>query len=90
MGTVIAPLTHRALAAVPPKLVGSASGVVSTIQQLGGALGVAVIGIIFYGATGAGSPDRFPHALGLSLAFLTGLELVLAALTAFTGGRRAE
>ncbi|WP_328911948.1 MULTISPECIES: MFS transporter [unclassified Streptomyces] len=83
MGLVIAPLTHTALAAVPPQLVGSASGVVATIQQISGALGVALIGIVFYGAVGGGAPARYPHALGLGLAFLLALELLLAALTLF-------
>lgn len=81
MGMVIAPLTHEALATVPPRLVGSASGVVATIQQIGGALGIALIGIIFYGAVGDGTPGGYPHAFGLGLAFLLGLELVLAALS---------
>jgi hypothetical protein len=68
-------------------MVGSASGVVATLQQIGGALGIAVVGIIFYGAVGAGAPDRYPHALALGLAFLLGLEAVLAALTTVIGAR---
>lgn len=82
MGMVIAPLTHTALGTVPEELVGSASGAVATIQQIGGAFGIALIGIVFYDAAGDGSPARFPHAFGLGLAFLLTLELVLAALTA--------
>lgn len=89
MGLVIAPLTHTALAAVPPQLVGSASGVVATVQQISGALGVALIGIVFYGAVGGGAPARYPHALGLGLAFLLALELLLAALTLFAPQRPA-
>jgi EmrB/QacA subfamily drug resistance transporter len=90
MGMVIAPLTHDALGAVPAHLVGSASGVVATIQQIGGALGIALIGIIFYGAAGDGAPGRYPHAFGLGLAFLLGLELVLAVLTTVVGNRDQE
>ncbi|SEG77570.1 drug resistance transporter, EmrB/QacA subfamily [Actinacidiphila yanglinensis] len=82
MGMVIAPLTHTALGTVPQELVGSASGAVATIQQIGGALGIALIGIVFYDAAGDGSPARFPHAFDMGLAFLLALELVLAALTA--------
>jgi EmrB/QacA subfamily drug resistance transporter len=88
MGMVIAPLTHDALAAVPPRLVGSASGVVATIQQISGALGIALIGIVFYRAVGDGSPDRYPHAFGLGLGFLLALELALAALSAATAKSR--
>lgn len=87
MGMVIAPLTHTALGTVREDLVGSASGVVATIQQIGGALGVALIGIIFYGATGDGAPARYPHAFGLGLMFLLALEVVLAALTASLAAR---
>jgi EmrB/QacA subfamily drug resistance transporter len=91
MGLVIAPLTHAALAGVPAAMVGSASGVVTTIQQICGALGVALIGIVFYGAVGAGGdPARYPHALGLCLVYLLALELVLAALTAAASVRRTR
>jgi EmrB/QacA subfamily drug resistance transporter len=90
MGLVIAPLTHDALATVPPRLVGSASGVVATIQQISGALGIAVIGVVFYGAVGDGMHGGYPHAFGLGLAFLLGLELALAALTALAASVRSR
>jgi EmrB/QacA subfamily drug resistance transporter len=89
MGLVIAPLTHASLGTVPAHLVGAASGVVATIQQVSGALGIALIGIVFYGAVGAGAPGRYPHAFGLGLAFLLALELALAALTTWMAVRRA-
>lgn len=80
MGMVIAPLTTTVLRGVTPQLVGSASGAVATIQQIGGALGVALIGIIFYNAAADGLPDSFPHAFGLSVAFLMATETALATL----------
>jgi EmrB/QacA subfamily drug resistance transporter len=52
MGLIIAPMTSLVLARVAPSHVGTASGVLSTVTQLGGALGVALIGIIFYGRIG--------------------------------------
>ncbi len=52
MGLVIAPIADIVLAGVPLENAGSASGVVSTINQLGGAIGVAVIGVIFFGHPG--------------------------------------
>ena len=48
LGTVIAPLLNIILAGVPARDAGSASGVLSTFQQLGGAIGVAVVGVIFF------------------------------------------
>jgi EmrB/QacA subfamily drug resistance transporter len=50
MGLIIAPMASLVLARVAPSHAGTASGVLSTAMQLGGALGVALIGIIFYGA----------------------------------------
>jgi EmrB/QacA subfamily drug resistance transporter len=52
MGIVIAPLSDIILAGVPHRDAGSASGVLSTINQIGGAMGVAVIGVIFFGLLG--------------------------------------
>ncbi|MFJ9695900.1 MFS transporter [Kitasatospora sp. NPDC101183] len=74
MGLVIAPVTTVALAAADPRLAGSAAGVVSTVQQVGGALGVALIGLVYYGA------DDPTAAFGHSVLALAGLELALVAL----------
>ena len=66
MGFIIAPMASLVLARVAPEHAGTASGVLSMIMQLGGALGVALIGIIFYGSTaGAARAHESPaHALG--------------------------
>lgn len=74
MGMVIAPVTTTVLARVSPQLVGSAAGVLATVQQVGGALGIALIGIVFYGA------DDFSQGFVRCVAVLAVLELVLAAL----------
>ncbi|MFD8750410.1 MFS transporter [Kitasatospora sp. NPDC059577] len=74
MGLVIAPVTAVVLAGVEPRLAGSAAGVVSTVQQVGGALGIALIGLLYYGA---GDPTA---AFGHSVLALAVLELVLVAL----------
>ena len=74
MGMVIAPVTTTVLARVSPQLVGSAAGVLATVQQVGGALGIALIGIVFYAA------DDFSQGFVRCVAVLAVLELVLAAL----------
>ncbi|MFD9128162.1 MFS transporter [Kitasatospora sp. NPDC059571] len=74
MGLALAPLTAVALAAVPPRLAGSASGVVATVQQVAGALGIALIGLVFFATADVAA--AFRH----SVAALAALELVLAAL----------
>ena len=80
MGMVVAPLTGTVLSRVSPQLAGSASGVLATGQQVGGAVGIAVIGIVFYGALGHGTTGDFPHAFQLGLAVLAVMELLLASL----------
>jgi EmrB/QacA subfamily drug resistance transporter len=76
MGMVLAPLAVTVLARVRPQHAGPAAGVLSTVQQVGNALGVALLGIVFYGALGGG----VGHAFRGCLIFLIAVELVLAAL----------
>ena len=73
---VLVPLSAAVLRDVEPRHAGAASGVLSTAQQVGGALGVAVIGVVFYRGLHGGT---FPHAFTVSL-------WVLAALTLLTAG----
>jgi EmrB/QacA subfamily drug resistance transporter len=63
IGLCFTPLTSIVLATVDPARVGSASGAMSTTQQVGYALGVAITGVIFFGATESG----IGHAFELSL-----------------------
>jgi EmrB/QacA subfamily drug resistance transporter len=53
LGLLIAPSLNFVLAGIGGKDVGSASGVLTTVQQIGGALGVAAIGVIFFGQLAA-------------------------------------
>jgi EmrB/QacA subfamily drug resistance transporter len=52
MGLVIAPLFSIILAGVDDHEIGSGSGVLNAMQQLGNAVGVAVLGTIFFSASG--------------------------------------
>nr|WP_255718391.1 MFS transporter [Micrococcus sp. ACRRV] len=63
-------LVNVVLAAVPGRAAGAAGGVLSTVNQLGGAAGVAVLGTIFFTAltaetttTAGSSAQTFGHAL---------------------------
>lgn len=79
MGMTITPLTTTVLAYANPERVGAVSGLLSTMQQVGGALGVAVTGVFFFGALhGTGG---YAHGLELSLAQLGILLVVVAGLT---------
>lgn len=48
MGMIIAPLFNFVLGGVPHRDAGSASGVLSTVQQIGSAFGVAILGVLFF------------------------------------------
>jgi hypothetical protein len=52
MGLVVAPLFDVVLASVTDEETGSASGLLNAGQQLAGAIGVAVLGTIFFAAIG--------------------------------------
>ena len=52
-GLLFTPLLNTVLSSVPLQHAGTASGVTSTMQQAGGAFGVAVVGLIFFGAAQA-------------------------------------
>jgi MFS family permease len=49
LALLIIPLVNVVLAAVPVEAAGGASGLFSTAQQLGGAVGVALLGTVFSG-----------------------------------------
>ena len=70
LGTVIAPLADIVLARVPKQDAGSASGVFNTGLQLGSSIGIAVIGVIFFGVLGSQSG---PAATAVAPQLRTGL-----------------
>ncbi|WP_327356828.1 MFS transporter [Streptomyces sp. NBC_01304] len=59
LGFLVVPLVNVVLSAVPGDIAGGASGIFSTAQQFGGALGAAIIGTIFFGH----ASDGLTHAL---------------------------
>jgi EmrB/QacA subfamily drug resistance transporter len=77
MGLVIAPLATIIMSSARPEHAGAASGVLSTMQNVGNALGVAIIGVIYFGAAHSGLAGAFQ----LSLATLAVILVAVAALT---------
>jgi len=76
-GLVVAALFDAILLAIKDDLVGSASGVLSAIQSIGSAVGVAIFGTLFFNQVGKGQIDvGFRHALVLQIG-LVGLFLVI-------------
>ena len=76
IGLCFTPLSSTVLGAIDPARMGSASGMLSTTQQVGFALGVAVTGVIFFGA----GPD-VADAFELSLIQLSALAVGIVAMT---------
>jgi EmrB/QacA subfamily drug resistance transporter len=85
MGLLTAPLVATVLAGMDPRDAGAATGVLSTAQQVGNTIGVAVIGAVFYGALGGG----FDHAFATAVLAIFGACLAVAALVPLLRGRRA-
>ncbi|GIH12949.1 MFS transporter [Rugosimonospora africana] len=79
MGMTLSPLVTTSMTGMPPRHAGAASGVLSTTMQVGGALGVSVVGVVFYRALAGGHP----HAFQASLVYLIGVALATAALIQF-------
>jgi EmrB/QacA subfamily drug resistance transporter len=77
MGLGITPLATIILSGMQPEHAGSASGALTTMQNVGNAIGVAVIGVIFFSAVHSG----FATAFQLSLAALAAILVSVAVLT---------
>ncbi|MFD0276431.1 MFS transporter [Kitasatospora sp. NPDC127111] len=86
LGLIMAPFFDIALAGVEESETGSASGVLNAQQQLGGSIGVALLGTAFFGWAGS---DGFRHAAGWTFG-LTAVLLALAFGVAFLLPRRAR
>ena len=84
MGLVLAPATGVVVERVSPHVAGAASGVLATAGQVGGALGVAAIGILFYRGT------DLVAAFAGSTWFLVGIAATVVGLTQLLPRDRKE
>lgn len=77
---IMTPLLNLVLGFVAERQAGMASGVISTLQQVGAALGVAAVGILFGAALGAGSDGQ---AARYAFAFVSAMSYnIVAAVVA--------
>jgi predicted MFS family arabinose efflux permease len=78
MGLAIAPLFSVVLAGVADDEVGTASGVLNALQQLGGAVGIAVLGTVFFDQVEAdgGFLDGMRYVSWLAVALIAGTVAV--------------
>ncbi|HSP65339.1 MAG TPA: MFS transporter, partial [Candidatus Deferrimicrobium sp.] len=84
LGLTVAPLINIILAGIHAGSAGSASGVLTTVQQVGGALGVAVIGIIFFGQVSGYAPVVAQSSAQTLAARLSAAGVPQPAITATT------
>ena len=77
MGLCFTSLNAIALATLDAERAGSAAGVLATIQELGNAVGVAITGVIFFGALDHG----FAHAFEFSVGEFVLVGVAIAALS---------
>ncbi|GAA3866562.1 MFS transporter [Streptomyces lacrimifluminis] len=89
MGLIVAPLTDAVLSEVPREHAGSASGLINTVQQMGNALGLGLVSVVFFGAmgdrlapseVGPAFVDAFQHALGWVAGLMGVIFVVMFAL----------
>ncbi|MFE9652448.1 MFS transporter [Micromonospora sp. NPDC006431] len=85
MGLVMAPFFDIVLSGVAESETGSASGTLTAVQQLGGALGVAVLGTVFFSGLDHGVQPAVEITLGAELGLL-----VVTFVGAFLLPRRAR
>ncbi|MEU6729837.1 MFS transporter [Nonomuraea wenchangensis] len=81
LGLAAPVLVNVVLAGVPGRHAGAAGGVLSTVNQIGGAAGVAVLGTIFFTTVADAGAPALPghgHALGVVLLISAALYLVTA------------
>jgi EmrB/QacA subfamily drug resistance transporter len=64
MGMTFAPMTAAAMREVPPRIAGSASGILNTMRNIGQVLGIAVLGSLLQHRLGTHASERVA-ALGL-------------------------
>ncbi|MFD4315288.1 MFS transporter [Streptomyces sp. NPDC058548] len=94
MGLIVAPLTDAVLSEVPKEHAGSASGLINTTGQMGNALGLGLVSVVFFGVidgkpapkspteAGLAFADAFQNAMGWVAGVLAVIFLVMFALPA--------
>ncbi|MFJ3597873.1 MULTISPECIES: MFS transporter [unclassified Streptomyces] len=96
MGLIVAPLTDTVLSEVPREHAGSASGLINTVQQMGTALGLGLVSVVFFGAVGdrlapAAVGPAFVDAFQQSLWWVAGvLSLIFLVMFALPARPRAH
>ncbi len=79
MACTMSPMTAAAMGAVPVDKAGVGSGVLNSFRQVGGALGIALIGAIV-----SSYVNHAPHTLAAAQDYVHGLHVALAVSAAIS------
>lgn len=80
-GLGLSPLVGTVIAGLAPEEAGAGAGIVTTTLQVGNALGVALIGLLFFSLVGAAGPGAaYADAFALTLPACAGALLLAAVL----------
>ncbi|MEV7690630.1 MFS transporter [Streptomyces bungoensis] len=95
MGLIVAPLTDAVLSEVPREHAGSASGLINTVQQMGNALGLGLVSVVFFEVIGdrltpAQVGPAFVHAFQHALWWVAGVMGVIFLLMSALPKRPAQ
>jgi predicted MFS family arabinose efflux permease len=82
--------TRSVTSTVPPADIGPASGAFSTMRQLGGAFGVAIVGAVFAATGSYVSPGAFSRGFTTAFGVAAGLAIAGAAAGTILPGRRGR
>ncbi|QTE31456.1 MFS transporter [Pengzhenrongella sicca] len=82
-GLFIAPNAQFIIATVDRHEAGAASGVIATMQRLGSAIGIAIIGSVFFGTLTLPTTTAPPTAAELAVAFTHSAAVALAVSASF-------
>lgn len=66
MGMTFAPMTAATMAQVPPRIAGSASGILNTNRNIGQVLGIAILGSVLQTRLAVHASDAMAHVDGLA------------------------
>ena len=80
MAIFVNPAIPAVLAGISPHHAAAAAGVLSTAQEGGNALGVAAIGVVFFGVLGSGHHASYASAFEWSVGILAVFTVAVAAL----------
>jgi hypothetical protein len=76
MGMLVSSLTDFGLSQVPEQDAGSASGILSMMQQVGSSIGIAILGTIFFSSIGS-SLEISQFAMGIRYAIWSAVGILI-------------